>query len=170
MEQAIADIANRAAGVHTVSPYTSTKTYGTTTGLSCAFRQWRANTSHCRFIHGYSLGFRFVFGCSELDDRGWCVNFGDLKGLKKLLEDNFDHILAVAFDDPHKESIVSLLAAGVAQVKVFEGGVGCERFAKKAFDLASSVLLAQHPEGTRWVISAECFEHEGNSAIYTEQR
>ena len=152
-----------------ISPYTSTKTYGTVTGLSCAFRQWRADTSHCRFIHGYSLGFRFVFGCSDLDARGWVVNFGGLKNLKKLLEENFDHVLAVASDDPDKELIVSLSAAGVAQVKVFEEGVGCERFAKKAFDLASTVLGSEDSAINRWVISAECFEHEGNSAIYTRQ-
>ena len=36
--------------------YRSTKTYGNERGLSCAFRQWRAD-SHCNLIHGYSLGF-----------------------------------------------------------------------------------------------------------------
>ena len=48
--------------------YYSTKTYGNERGLSCAFRQWRA-TSHCNQIHGYSLGFRFIFEADELDDR-----------------------------------------------------------------------------------------------------
>lgn len=153
--------------VPSVSPYTSTKTYGAVTGLSCAFRQWRATDSHCRYQHGYSLGFRFIFGCSELDDRGWCVNFGNLKDLKKLLEQNFDHILAVASDDPHIDQILRLDESGIAQVKIFEDGVGCEKFAKKAFDLATRVLDMKHPDGSRWVISAECFEHEGNSAIYT---
>lgn len=43
--------------------YYSTKTFGNDRGLSCAFRQWRA-TSHCNQVHGYSLGFRFIFESS----------------------------------------------------------------------------------------------------------
>ena len=38
--------------------YQSTKTYGNDVGLSCTFRQWKAD-SHCNKLHGYSLGFRF---------------------------------------------------------------------------------------------------------------
>ena len=48
--------------------YRVTKTYGNERGLSCAFRQWKAE-SHCRLIHGYSLGFRFVFEAETLDHR-----------------------------------------------------------------------------------------------------
>lgn len=40
--------------------YRSTKTYGHNAGLSCAFRQWKAN-SHCKYLHGYALSFKFVF-------------------------------------------------------------------------------------------------------------
>ena len=55
--------------------YRVTKTYGNERGLSCAFRQWRAD-SHCNLIHGYSLGFRFVFEAAQLDDRNWVYDFG----------------------------------------------------------------------------------------------
>ena len=58
----------------------STKKYGHERGLSAAFRQWRAE-SHCRFMHGYSLEFGFVFGAHELDENNWVVDFGGLKGL-----------------------------------------------------------------------------------------
>ena len=50
-----------------MNKFYSSKTYGHERGLSAAFRQWRAD-SHCKFIHGYSLEFEFVFGANELDD------------------------------------------------------------------------------------------------------
>ena len=53
---------------------------------SCAFRQPKAE-SHCRFVHGYRLIGKFWFGANKLDKNNWVVDFGDLKGLKKLLED-----------------------------------------------------------------------------------
>ena len=45
--------------------FLSSKKYGHERGLSAAFRQWRA-VSHCRFMHGYSLEFEFVFGVLAL--------------------------------------------------------------------------------------------------------
>ncbi|KMY84960.1 Queuosine biosynthesis QueD, PTPS-I [Candidatus Paraburkholderia calva] len=69
-------------------------------GLSCAFRQWRA-ALHCRFLHGYSLSFIFVFETQILDEQGWVVDFGGLKDLKSGLQEMFDHTTAVAANDPH---------------------------------------------------------------------
>ena len=71
----------------------STKTYGHNIGLSAVFRQPHADHSHCRFLHGYSLGFKFKFACNELDNKNWVVDFGGLKPLKKWLEDSFDVII-----------------------------------------------------------------------------
>ena len=71
----------------------STKTYNNDRGLSCAFRQWRAEHSHCKLIHGYSLGFKVIFECDELDERNWVMDFGGLKKFKNWLEDMFDHTL-----------------------------------------------------------------------------
>ena len=79
--------------------YQSTKTYGNDRGFSCAFRQWSAD-SHCNLIHGYSLGFKFVFEAQELDERNWVYDFGNCKWIKAWLEENFDHTLAVDIKDP----------------------------------------------------------------------
>ena len=67
----------------------SGKTYSHSTGHSCAFRQWRAD-SHCNLIHGYALQFEFTFGGNELDDSNWIVDFGGLKPLKEWLKYMFD--------------------------------------------------------------------------------
>ena len=70
---------------------------------SCAFRQWRASHSHCKFLHGYQLKTKLWFGASSLDDRNWCVDFGGLKELKSKLQHVFDHTTTVAADDPELE-------------------------------------------------------------------
>ena len=141
--------------------YRSTKTFGNDVGLSCAFRQWRAD-SHCHFIHGYSLGFRFVFEAEELDKRNWVYDFGGCKWIKKYLEDNFDHKLAIAEDDPELSNILKL-SKDVACINVVKG-VGCEMFAKQVFDfVAPEVRKETH--GRVSLYSVECFEHGANSAI-----
>jgi hypothetical protein len=45
--------------------YQVTKTYGHELGLSCVFRQHRANT-HCKHLHGYALAFDIVFEAKHL--------------------------------------------------------------------------------------------------------
>lgn len=140
----------------------TTKTYGHDLGLSCTFRQWRA-TSHCRFLHGYALAFEFVFEANHLDSCNWGVDFGSLKPLKQALEVWFDHKLVVAADDPELDMFEGLQAAGLAQLIVLPN-VGCEAFAKKAFDLASVIV---NDDRVR-VLSVKCSEHSGNSAVHLE--
>jgi 6-pyruvoyltetrahydropterin/6-carboxytetrahydropterin synthase len=145
--------------------YRSTKTYGHELGLSACFRQWRAD-SHCRLLHGYALSFKFVFVAEKLDDRNWVMDFGGLKGLKQALVNNFDHKLLVAADDPKIGEIVDLVGHGIAEVHVLEA-VGCEAFAKLAYDLAVLQLKALGIHDRVRVISCECAEHGANSAIYS---
>lgn len=144
-------------------PYFSTKTYGPEAGLSATFRQHRAD-SHCRLIHGYALSFKFTFGCTELDKNGWVMDFGDCKLIKKWLESTFDHKMLVAEDDPRLDELTALGALGLADVLVIEG-TGCEAFAEMAANYVQGVLIAQ-TNGRVFLVSVECREHNGNSAIY----
>jgi 6-pyruvoyltetrahydropterin/6-carboxytetrahydropterin synthase len=145
--------------------YLSTKTFGHELGLSCAFRQWRAN-SHCNKIHGYALSFKFTFACEVLDDRNWCVNFGGLKYIKEELQRQFDHKLVVAKDDPDLPLLMTLNTMAVADV-VVQDAVGCEAFAKQAFTIAENWLYDSGAAPRVWIISCEVAEHGANSAIYT---
>ncbi len=47
---------------------------------------------------------KFYFGTDDLDVRNWAADYGGLKELKKTLEDQFDHTLIVAADDPEMET------------------------------------------------------------------
>ena len=144
--------------------FRSTKTYGPELGLSAVFRQWKAN-SHCNQLHGYSLGFRFVFEATELDDRNWVVDFGGLKGLKAKLQQTFDHKLVVAKDDPQFQVLLALQKAGVADIMVVDS-VGCEKFAQLAALYAQVELELLQLDKRVKVVEVECSEHGANSAIY----
>jgi len=146
-------------------PYQSTKQFGHDLGLSCCFRQWRAE-SHCNQLHGYAIAVKLVFEAEELDVRNWVVDFGSLKSLKQMLVDTFDHKLLVAEDDPDKDEICALAGMGIADVIVVPA-VGCEKFAEYVFG-ATEVWLQSNGYTPRVkLISAEVREHGANSAIYT---
>jgi 6-pyruvoyltetrahydropterin/6-carboxytetrahydropterin synthase len=144
--------------------YYSTKTYGHNIGLACVFRQPNADHSHCHLLHGYSLAFRFTFGCDRLDNKNWAVDFGGLKPLKKWLEDHFDHKTAVDINDPHLDKLKELEKHDLAEIVEFDG-VGAEMFAKHAFDFADK-LIREQTDDRCFLVEVECMEHGANSAIY----
>ncbi len=143
--------------------YLSTKTYGHERGLSCAFRQPNAIHSHCSLLHGYALSFKFTFGCHELDDKNWVVDFGGLKELKDWLEDNFDHKIAVDKDDPMLDNIRVLEEQGLGEIRTMDG-VGCEKFAEHALKFAD-YLAIKLSQGRCWCEEVEVREHGANSAL-----
>lgn len=147
-----------------MAKYYSTKTYGHNIGLSAVFRQPNADHSHCHLLHGYSLQFRFTFGCDELDDKNWAVDFGGLKPLKAWLEDHFDHKVCADNRDPHLMDLFDLQDKGLAEIRVFEG-VGAEKFAEHAWRYADQ-LIREKTNNRCWCVSCECAEHGANSAIY----
>ena len=147
-----------------MAKYLSTKTYGHNIGLSAVFRQPHADHSHCRFLHGYSLAFKFTFGCDDLDHRNWCVDFGGLKPLKAWLEDNFDHKLCIDSSDPCIVDLYELEEKGLCEIREFNG-VGAEKFAQHAFNYADK-LVREMTNNRCWCVSCECSEHGANSAIY----
>src|SRR6516162_6253698 len=114
------------------SAFQVTKIYPYSLGLSCCFRQWRAE-SHCHFLHGYSLQIELTFEADTLSKEGWVIDFGSLKPIKEWLQDTFDHKLLVAEDDPHLLSLKVLGSAGAADILILPY-VGCEAFASHIFN------------------------------------
>lgn len=168
-----------------MAKYYSTKTYGNDRGLSCCFRQWRANHSHCSLLHGYSIGIKLIFESETLDDKNWCMDFGGLKTFKAWADYMFDHTLVIAEDDPQLETFKQLAAVNnpggadpwrtgaLADLRIVPG-VGCEMFAKMAYDKMAEILEELKSGNTdRYPVnrsvrlkSVEVFEHGANSAIY----
>jgi 6-pyruvoyltetrahydropterin/6-carboxytetrahydropterin synthase len=143
-------------------------------GYSTVFRQWRADGTHCRFLHGYGISFKITFE-GDLDERNWVWDFGGMKRAKNTIDDMppkewmdymFDHTFLVAEDDPFLESFKKMDEAGVAQVRVLPA-TGAEQFAKFIYDKTSEFIKIE-TEGRVRVVSVEFKEHGKNSAIYGE--
>jgi 6-pyruvoyltetrahydropterin/6-carboxytetrahydropterin synthase len=134
---------------------------------SCAFRQWRAEGTHCKYIHGYRLMAKFWFGCTGLDDKNWVINFGGLKEVKKVLQDQFDHTLCIAKDDPLLEEFKQLDAMGGCILKIMDG-VGIEKTAEWCFKVVDPMIREMSVDRC-WVNKVEVWEHDLNSAIYEKR-
>lgn len=145
--------------------FTSTKIYAAERGLTCAYRQWAAD-SHCALLHGYALGFRFEFAAEQLDARGWVVDFGagGFGPIREWLHEVFDHTLLVAEDDPERETLLALRDLGLADVRLLPG-TSCEAISAHVLDKAQELVSAL-TRGRCWVASVTCMEHGANSATY----
>ena len=146
-----------------MSAYTSSKQFELG---STAFRQWKADHSHCKFIHGYQLKTELTFGCNTLDDKNWCVDFGGLDILKQTLRNHFDHTLVAAGDDPELTTFQDLDSKGVIQLVIMNEGVGVEKFAEFVFKTADT-FVDEASEGRCFVKCAKVIEHADNWAEYT---
>ena len=149
--------------------YISTKLFD---GFSCCFRQWKAETTHCRFLHGYGVSFRVTFE-GELDHRNWVWDFGGMKRAKGKIDDMtpkewfdymFDHTFVVAEDDPYLQSFLKMDEAGVAQVRVVPA-TGAERFAEFVYNKVNK-FIEEETKGRVSIAKVEFREHGKNAAIY----
>ncbi len=147
--------------------YKSTKTYGHEVGLSCCFRQWRANHSHCSLLHGYAIGVKLEFEANKLDARNWVVDFGGLSEVKDFLKGTFDHTLVIAQDDPELDTFIHLDSIKVAKVVVLDN-VGCEAFAEYIHSYVDNWLVRHGLRNRVKLKLVEVREHGANSAIYEE--
>jgi 6-pyruvoyltetrahydropterin/6-carboxytetrahydropterin synthase len=151
--------------------FQSTKVFD---GYSTVFRQWRAEGTHCSFLHGYGISFKIVFE-GELDERNWVWDFGGMKRAKNTIDGMapkvwmdfmFDHTYLIASDDPFLSIALQMYDDGVAQVRIVPA-TGAEQFAKFIYDKVSKFITIETDNRVR-VVSVEFKEHSKNSAIYTE--
>jgi len=145
--------------------YTSTKEYHD--AFPCAYRQWRAD-SHCNMIHGYSFSMKFYFGTNDLDVRNWAADYGGLKELKKILEDQFDHTLLVARDDPEFETFKLLESKKLAKLTVLPK-LGCEGLADMLYKYVNGVYIPEMwglgEHNRLWCYRVEVRETQSNMAF-----
>ena len=116
------------------------------------------------------------------------MDFGGLKKFKEWADYMFDHTLVIAEDDPQLEIFKKLNEIGggfdnrgVCDLRIVPG-VGCEMFAKIAFEKMAELLdtmkhgrplsddsfiTSRYPVNPAVRLkSVEVFEHGANSAIY----
>jgi 6-pyruvoyltetrahydropterin/6-carboxytetrahydropterin synthase len=149
--------------------YQSTKVFD---GFSCVFRQWRAEGTHCKYLHGYGVSFKVWFE-GELDEKNWVWDFGGMKRAKGTIDGMnpkawmdymFDHTMIVAEDDPFIESFKLMDRAGAAQIRILPA-VGAEKFAEYVFNKLQEFIHTE-TEGRVRIARVDFMEHGRNSAIY----
>ncbi len=149
--------------------FQSTKVFD---GFSTVFRQWKAEETHCRFLHGYGVSFKLWFE-GELDERNWVWDFGGMKRAKGTIDGMspkewmdymFDHTLVVAEDDPYLEGFKAMGDHGLTQTRIVPA-TGAEQFAKYIYDKINP-FIQEETNGRVKVIRVEFREHGKNSAIY----
>ena len=149
--------------------FRSTKVFD---GYSTCFRQWRADGTHCKFLHGYGVSVKIWFE-GELDERNWVWDFGGMKRAKGTIEGMnpkdwmtwlLDHTTIVAEDDPQLGYFVDGAAKGVYQLRIIPA-VGAERFAEYIYNKVNDFIVAE-TEGRVKVAQVEFREHEKNTAFY----
>ena len=149
--------------------FQSTKVFD---GFSCVFRQWKAETTHCKYVHGYGVSFKVWFE-GDLDERNWVWDFGGMKraktqidgmSAKEWMDYMFDHTMIIAEDDPFIESFKLMDQAGAAQIRVLPA-VGAEKFAEYIYNKLQEFVNTE-TEGRVKVVQVQFMENQRNSAIY----
>lgn len=145
--------------------FTSTKEY--IDAFPCAYRQWKAD-SHCQTIHGYSFSMKFYFGTDDLDARNWCADYGGLKELKKVLENQFDHTLLVSSSDPQLDWYKEAEKRGIAKLTILPK-LGCEGLADMLYKYVNGVYIpdmwGQGEADRLWCYKVEVRETSQNMAF-----
>ena len=143
-------------------------------GFSTVFRQWKAETTHCRFVHGYGISFKVYFE-GDLDERNWVWDFGGMKRAKTQIDGKspkewidymFDHTLIVAEDDPFIKAFQQMEEAGVAQVRIIPA-TGAEKFAEYIYNKLNEFVDTE-TQGRVRVTKVKFMEHGKNAACYVE--
>lgn len=149
--------------------FLSTKVFD---GFSTCFRQWKAEGTHCKYVHGYGVSIKLWFE-GELDERNWVWDFGGMKRAKGTIDGMnpkewfdfmFDHTLIVAEDDPFAKAFAQMHDSQVAQVR-FIPAVGAEQFAKFIYNKVNP-FIQEETDGRVSVVKVEFREHSKNAAIY----
>ena len=143
--------------------FTSSKRIGP---ISTGHRQWKDN-GNCSFVHGYGRYVEFTFACNERDDKGWVMDFGDLRDVKQWLEDQWDHRLLLAHDDPLLEDFKKIQSKGGVDLNIMpEGyGPGIEDSCKWVYDNITPMIKLL-TDNRVWIQKVRVYEHENNWAEY----
>jgi 6-pyruvoyltetrahydropterin/6-carboxytetrahydropterin synthase len=143
-------------------------------GFSTVFRQWKADGTHCRFLHGYGISFRVWFE-GDLDERNWVWDFGGMKrattkidGMtpKEWMDYMFDHTVLVAEGDPMMHFFVEAEHVGLIQLRIVPA-TGAEKFAEFIYNKLNPFVLEETNNRVR-VTRVEFLEHNKNTAIFGE--
>ena len=143
--------------------FTSTKMFGP---ISTGHRQY-LDEGHCSFVHGYGRKVQLTFAAKELDHKGWVMDFGGLKQVRKWLEDEWDHRTLIHEDDPALNDLKDLEYDKTININIMRKpyGPGIELSCLYVYDNLTP-MIKEATDGRVWIQKVEIWEHENNSAAY----
>ena len=143
--------------------YKSSKRFGP---ITTGHRQWR-DKGHCSYVHGYGRYVRLTFEATELDERGWVMDFGDLRDVKSWIESECDHRTLIAVDDPAIPELKELEKVGGINLNILPEGYlpGIEESCRYLYDKLKTVIQRKTNNQVE-ITRVEIWEHENNQAEY----
>ena len=143
--------------------FKSTKRFGP---ITTGHRQWK-DKGHCSYVHGYGRYIRLTFEASELDERGWVMDFGDLKDVKRWIEAEWDHRVLIASDDPLLPQLKELESHGGINLNILPDGYypGIEESCRYLYDELNPIIKKKTNNRVE-ITRVEVWEHENNHAEY----
>lgn len=150
--------------------YLSTKKFGP---ISVGHRQPLAaetrDSARCMWAHGYGREIEFTFIATELDARGWVVDYGGLRPVKDWIESQWDHRLLLTDTDPLLYKFQELDMLGGVNINIMDSskgwGPGIEQSCKFLFDNINTMIQNMTSDRCE-IYSVRVWEHALNSSIY----
>ncbi len=118
----------------------------------------------CARLHGHSWAITLTFEASELDENGFVIDFGELHFIEDWIDENLDHGMILAQNDPREKELKELNASGLLKVTWVESA-SCEGIARFLFDTFAPMVSAQSQDRVR-LHSVHLEEDSRNSATY----
>jgi len=143
-------------------------------GFSTVSRQWKAEDTPYKFVHGYEISFKVYFE-GKLDGRDWVWDFGGMENSKTQIDNKtpkawmdymFDHTMIIAADDPELQAFQQMDKAGVAQVRVIPS-TGAEKLAEYIYDKMNEFIKSETGGRVR-VTKVKFMGNEKNAAYFCE--
>lgn len=128
--------------------------------LSACFRQWRADGTHCRFIHAYKIWFELEF------DQDIDYIFKVYPEFRMYLNDwfisSFNYKTFASENDPELDTLKFLDQNKIISLVTLPE-VGCERFSEFVLDEVN-VIIKKFDLDFKCIL-VETWEHEKNSGV-----
>ena len=140
-------------------------------GFSTCFRQWNAEHSHCRFLHGYAIAFKLHFKAQSLDKHNWVWDFGWLKDQNYLIDGKtvkewfhymFDHTVVLSEKDPELNTFIELEKKGILQLRQLPY-FSCEGIAEFVLKKLQP-LVKKHSDNRVMAYKIDVYENNKNMA------
>ncbi len=130
-----------------------------------AHRQFR-HKGHCAQIHGHNWDIMLTFGCVQVDECGFVMDFGDLQCIKDFIAKYLDHAIVLAKTDPmlQTDAYTQLVKSGIF-VPFLVDDPSCEGLCYCLFGLFYDIIN-KHTKGRVHIMKIEIREGANASATY----